>query len=124
MDCFEKCKMLSQIIIKYCQFIVVWIPASSPIGITYISCIDYYDSFENTNCPASQKILAFMGKKQFSLEISKFSLALQPEALVNTSRRVLFSSPEMLIKTEISTNKEVSCFKSLRFFVYTHHAIK
>ena len=34
-----------------------------------------------------------MGKKYFSIEISKFSLALQPEALVNTSRRVLFSSP-------------------------------
>ena len=34
-----------------------------------------------------------MGK--FSLEISKFLLALQPEALVNTSGRVLFSSPAM-----------------------------
>ena len=30
---------------------------------------------------------------QFSLEISKFSLALQPEALVNTSGWVLFWSP-------------------------------
>ena len=34
-----------------------------------------------------------MGKKYFSLEISKFSLDLQPEALVNMSGRVLFSSP-------------------------------
>ena len=37
-----------------------------------------------------------MGKKKCSLEISKFSLALQSEALVNTSGRVLFSSPVML----------------------------
>ena len=44
-------------------------------------------------CPAAQKILVYMGKINFSLEISKFSLALQPEALVNTSGRVLFSSP-------------------------------
>ena len=35
-----------------------------------------------------------MGKFLFSLEISKFSLALQPKALVNTSGRVLFSSPD------------------------------
>ena len=47
-----------------------------------------------STCPASQKQLAYMGKKIFSLEVSKFSLALQPEALVNTSGRVLFSSPE------------------------------
>ena len=33
------------------------------------------------------------GKNSFTLEMSKFSLALQPEALVNTSGRVLFSSP-------------------------------
>ena len=33
-----------------------------------------------------------MGKK-ISLEISKFLLALQPEAVVNTSGRVLFLSP-------------------------------
>ena len=45
-------------------------------------------------CPASPKILAYMGKSYISLEISKFSLALQPEALVNTSGRVLFSSPD------------------------------
>ena len=44
-------------------------------------------------CPASQKLLTYMGKKYFSLKISKFSLALQPEALVNTSGRVIFSSP-------------------------------
>ena len=44
-------------------------------------------------CPASQKLLAYMGKNQFLLEISKFSLALQPEALVNMSGRVIFSSP-------------------------------
>ena len=46
-------------------------------------------------CPASQNLLANMGKIQFSLEISKYSLALQPKALVNTSGRVLFSSPVM-----------------------------
>ena len=44
-------------------------------------------------CPASQKLLEYMGKIYISLEISTFSLALQPEALVNTSGRVLFSSP-------------------------------
>ena len=35
-----------------------------------------------------------MGKNKFSLEISSFSLALQPEALLNTSGQVLFSSPD------------------------------
>ena len=40
-----------------------------------------------------QKYWHIWEKNQFSLEISKFSLALQPEALVNTSGRVLFSSP-------------------------------
>ena len=53
-------------------------------------------------CPASQKLLAHMGKMKYSLEISKFSLALQPEALVNTSGRVLFSSPEMAIVCEMA----------------------
>ena len=42
--------------------------------------------------PASQKLLTYMGNK-FTLEISKFSLALQHQALVNTSGRVLCSSP-------------------------------
>ena len=40
-------------------------------------------------CPASQNLLAYIGKTLFSLEISNFSLALQPEAI----GRVLFSSP-------------------------------
>ena len=44
-------------------------------------------------CPASQKILVYMGEIEFSIEISKFSLALQPEELVNTSGQLLFSSP-------------------------------
>ena len=44
-------------------------------------------------CPASQNFLAYMRKILNILEISKFSLALQPEALVNTSGRVLFSRP-------------------------------
>ena len=44
-------------------------------------------------CPASQKLLAYMGTISFSLEISKFSLALKPLVLVNTSGRVQFSSP-------------------------------
>ena len=35
-----------------------------------------------------------MGKSKFSLEVSKFSLALQPEALVNMSEPVLFLSPD------------------------------
>ena len=35
-----------------------------------------------------------MGKNLISLEKSKFSPALQPDALVNTSGRVLFSSPD------------------------------
>ena len=39
-------------------------------------------------CPASQKLLAYMGK---NLNFTR--IALQPEALVNTSGRVLFSSP-------------------------------
>ena len=39
------------------------------------------------------KIIGIYGKKIFSLEISKFSLALQPLAFVNTSGQVLFSSP-------------------------------
>ena len=47
-------------------------------------------------CPASQNVLADMGKISFSVEISKYSLALQHETLVNTSRRVLFSSPVLL----------------------------
>ena len=46
-----------------------------------------------STCPASQKMLAYIGKNSFSLKISKFPLALQPEALVNTSGRVQFSSP-------------------------------
>ena len=45
-------------------------------------------------CPASQKIMAYMGKKINFIRNIKFSLALQPEALVNTSGRELFSSPE------------------------------
>ena len=39
------------------------------------------------------KILAYMGFFLFSLETWNFSLALPPEALVNTSGQVLFSSP-------------------------------
>ena len=47
-------------------------------------------------CPASQKNIGIQGKKiTFSISI-KFSLALQPEPLVNTSGRVLFSSLVML----------------------------
>ena len=48
--------------------------------------------------PGSQKLLAYMGKNQFTPEISKIPLALQPEALVNTSGPVLFSSPDKLIQ--------------------------
>ena len=44
----ERCKILSQIIIKYDQYSVGWIPARSPIGITSIACIAYYVSCENT----------------------------------------------------------------------------
>ena len=51
-----------------------------------------------STCPASRKLLAYMGKIKFSLEISKFALALQPEALVNTSGRMLFSSPAGVLK--------------------------
>ena len=36
-------------------------------------------------CPASQKNLAYMGKNNFHSKVSKISLALQPEGLVNTS---------------------------------------
>ena len=61
-----------------------------------------------------------MENNYFSLEISKFSLALLPEALVNTSGRVLFSSPvEMvLLKTQSTclTNtrmNEILCSKDL-----------
>ena len=42
-----------------------------------------------------------MGEKRFSLEISKFSLALQPETLVNMSGRVLFSSPDLSIISKV-----------------------
>ena len=45
-------------------------------------------------CPASQKLLAYLRKNLIFTRMSKFSLALQPEAFVNTSERVLFSSPE------------------------------
>ena len=48
---------------------------------------------QNRHLPCITKIIDIYGKQLFSLEISKFSLALQPEALVNTSGRVLFSSP-------------------------------
>ena len=44
-------------------------------------------------CPASQKLLSYMGNFLISTRQAKFSLALQPEALVNTSGGVLFSSP-------------------------------
>ena len=44
-------------------------------------------------CPAPQKLLAYIEKIQFSIEMSKVSLALHPEELVNTSGQVLFSSP-------------------------------
>ena len=49
-------------------------------------------------CPASQKLLAYM-EKNVNLHwiSSKGSLALQPEALVNTSRRVDFSSPGVAV---------------------------
>ena len=48
-------------------------------------------------CPASQKLLTYM-EKIFNLhwKSSKISLALQPGALVNTSGRVDFSSPDVL----------------------------
>ena len=44
---------------------------------------------ENRHLPCITKNIGIY----VSLEISKFSLALQPEALVNTSGQVLFSSP-------------------------------
>ena len=50
---------------------------------------------QNRHLPCITKIIGIYGKK-FNchyIEISKFSLALQPEALVNTSGRVQFSSP-------------------------------
>ena len=44
--------------------------------------------------PCITKIIGiYEKKKKNSLDISKFPLALQPEALVNTSGRVLFSRP-------------------------------
>ena len=46
---------------------------------------------ENRHLPCNTNIGMYGGEN--SLEISKFFLALQPEALVNTSRQVLFSSP-------------------------------
>ena len=47
-------------------------------------------------CPASQKSIGIYGEIFiFTIEISKFSLAMQPEALVNTSGRVIFSSPDV-----------------------------
>ena len=58
-------------------------------------------------CPASQKILAYM-KKNVNLhwKSSKVSLALQPEALVNTSGRVDFSRP---VQVSLDTKKQ-ACF--------------
>ena len=44
-------------------------------------------------CPASQKILEYIGKNIFHWKSSKFSFALQPQALINTSGRVDFSNP-------------------------------
>ena len=46
-----------------------------------------------STCPASRKLLAYMGKNEIFTRNIKYLLALQPEALVNTSGRVLFSSP-------------------------------
>ena len=46
---------------------------------------------ENRHLPCITEFIGIQIK--FSLEILKYSLALQPEALVNTSGRVLFSSP-------------------------------
>ena len=46
-----------------------------------------------STCPTAQKELAYMGKIIFTRNI-KFSLALQPETLVNMSGPVLFLSPE------------------------------
>ena len=61
-------------------------------------------------CPASQNLFAYMWKIKFSVEISKYSLALQPETLVNTSGRVLFSSPAMFILTLCNLgNRAATC---------------
>ena len=44
-------------------------------------------------CPASQKLLAYMEKMLIYIGNHPVSLALQPEALVNTSGRVDYSRP-------------------------------
>ena len=49
---------------------------------------------ENRHLPCITKIIGIYGGKfYFPIEISKFSLALHPQELVNTSGRVQFSSP-------------------------------
>ena len=48
--------------------------------------------------PASQKLLAHGHFLEFILEITKFLLAQQPEALVNTSGQVLFSRPATSVR--------------------------
>ena len=55
-------------------------------------------------CPASQKVIGIYRKTNCSLEISKFSLALLPEALVNMSGRVLFSRPD---SREITLSEDI-----------------
>ena len=68
-------------------------------------CPDFYvccaglEISQNRHSPCFTKIIGMYGKTDnLPWKLSKFSLALQPEALVNTSGRVDFSSPAVCIQ--------------------------
>ena len=69
---------------------------------------------ENRHLFCITKFIGIHGENLFSLEISKYSLALQPEALVNTSGRVLFSSPGL----SVSGCRKLSIRQRMQEFPY------
>ena len=52
---------------------------------------------EISTCPASQKNIDIHGKNVFFTRTIKTFTCPQPEVLINTSRQVLFSSPDDII---------------------------
>ena len=66
-------------------------PASNCMQTVWLQTLKY---LKIGTCPAAQTLLAYMEKNgNLSWKSSKVSLGLQPEALVNMSGRVDFSSP-------------------------------
>ena len=79
--------------------------------------------FINVNyCSSSLRVLFFAKILSILGEMMIFQSQTRPEIIKHSSCSTQLSTKfQLLIKTKIPTNEEVSCFKSLRCFIYPAH---